>query len=67
MIDIFQKILIVMIVKTESLKTRYQNERHINTVFLSLKTIKLYSKLDKISNNIPKHTIILSLYTEIYH
>ena len=31
--------------KAESLKTRYQNVRQINTVFLDLKTIKLYSKL----------------------
>ena len=36
-----------MIVKAESLKTRYQNERHINTVLPILKTIKLGEKLDK--------------------
>ena len=37
-----------MIVKAESLKTRYQNVRQINTVLLSLETIKLYSKLEKV-------------------
>ena len=39
MIDIFQKNRF-MIVKAESLKTRYQNERHINTVLPILTLIR---------------------------
>ena len=59
-----------MIVKAESLKTRYQNVRQINTVLLSLETIKLYSKLEKVKIDhtktyyyMPKYIIIILLYT----
>ena len=56
-----------MIVKAESLKTRYQNVRQINTVLLSSKTIKLYSKLEKIKIYIYLLFQNILLYAQIYH
>jgi len=56
-----------MIVKAESLKTRYQNVRQVNTVLLSSKTIKLYSKLEKIKIYIYLLFRNILLYAQIYH